>query len=175
MLHEVDFLKVSSMSVRDPLNAWCDGRVVLLGDAAHTMDLESSNVASSPFLDAAEIASVLDQKFNKSPLKRRQEICKPFQEYEEACLPTVVSIQQTFQEMIPEQVIDLVHNEVPGEVPIPKAYGECLLKALTNCQARNKFGGNKTTKGLTTPAAFVNKNVVDSLSPIERVLLSADG
>ena len=175
MLHEADFLKVSSMSVRDPLNAWCDGRVVLLGDAAHTMDLESSNVASSPFLDAAEIASVLEQKFNKSPLKSRQEICKPFQEYEEARLPTVVSVQQTFQEMIPEQVIDLVHNEVPGEVPIPKAYGECLLRALTKCQSRKKSDKKKATKGLTTPAAFLNKNIVANFSPVERVLLAANG
>ena len=96
MLHEADFLKVSSLYVRDNLNEWCYGRVVLLGDAAHIMYLENSNISSSPFLDAMEIASVLKQNFNKSPLKNFQDICKPFQEYEEARLPTVVSVQQTF-------------------------------------------------------------------------------
>ena len=175
MLQEADSLKASPMSVWDPLNARCDGRVVLLGDSDHPMDLEGSNGASSSFLDAAEIASAFEKNYNKSPLASCQKICKPFQEYEEARLPAVMSIKRAYREILPEQVMDHIHNEVPGEGPIPKAYGECLLRALTKCQSRKKSDKKKATKGLTTPAAFLNKNIVANFSPVERVLLAANG
>lgn len=44
---------------RDPLDGWCDGRVALLGDAAHPMRPNGSNGASQAILDGEALAGAL--------------------------------------------------------------------------------------------------------------------
>ena len=135
MLREADSLKAFPMSDRSPLDSWCDGGVVLLGDAAHPMYPVGSNGASSALLDATEIASTLAKNFNQKSCIDRKVLCQTFQEYEVARLPAVTSVQLACREMLPEQVMDRVQNELSDEGAVPRAYEESLLQALAICQA----------------------------------------
>jgi len=54
---------------RDPIPTWCDGRVVLLGDAAHAMYPTGSNGASQAIIDARVLgASMVAQGANAAAL-----------------------------------------------------------------------------------------------------------
>lgn len=180
MLKEADSLKGFPMSDRDPLETWCDDRVVLLGDAAHPMYPVGSNGASSALLDATEIANLFEKNFKTNPSINHQQLCETFQEYETARLPAVTSVQLACRELLPEQVMDRVQQEVPGEQQVPTAYGQSLLQALAVCQAGTKKsvkgrGSIKPLKPLKTPAAFVSTDLVANFSPMERVMLAANG
>ena len=67
---------------RDPVPAWVDGRVVLMGDAAHVMYPVGSNGASQAIVDARELgAALMAQGVGTAALHAYdQKLCKPISE-----------------------------------------------------------------------------------------------
>lgn len=92
------------MCDRDPLPWWSDGRVTLLGDAAHAMYPVGSNGASQAVLDARCLADALAQQGPAEALKT----------YEAERLPKTAAICASNRTGGPERVIDIFGQRAPG-------------------------------------------------------------
>jgi 2-polyprenyl-6-methoxyphenol hydroxylase-like FAD-dependent oxidoreductase len=89
---------------RDPLPCWSEGRVTLLGDAAHPMYPVGSNGASQAILDARALADALAR--SEHP---RQALLV----YEQKRLPMTAEIVRSNRRGGPEGVIDAVEQLAP--------------------------------------------------------------
>lgn len=67
---------------RDPVPTWQDGRVVLIGDAAHVMYPTGSNGASQAIVDARVLgAAMVERGVNEDAIRAfDQKLCKPISE-----------------------------------------------------------------------------------------------
>ncbi|MDB5630291.1 MAG: putative FAD-dependent monooxygenase [Tardiphaga sp.] len=89
---------------RDPLPYWTNGRVTLLGDAAHPMYPVGSNGASQAILDARALADAL---------KRSDHPRAALVAYEAQRLPVTAEIVRANRRGGPEGVIDAVEQLAP--------------------------------------------------------------
>src|ERR1700691_1614435 len=89
---------------RDPLPYWSDGRVTLLGDAAHPMYPVGSNGASQAILDARCLADAL---------ARSEHPRQALMEYQQKRLPMTAEIVRSNRRGGPEGVIDAVEQLAP--------------------------------------------------------------
>jgi 2-polyprenyl-6-methoxyphenol hydroxylase-like FAD-dependent oxidoreductase len=89
---------------RDPLPYWTNGRVTLLGDAAHPMYPVGSNGASQAILDARCLAEAL---------ARSEHPRQALMEYEQKRLPMTADIVRSNRRGGPEGVIDAVEQLAP--------------------------------------------------------------
>jgi 5-methylphenazine-1-carboxylate 1-monooxygenase len=92
------------MCDRDPLPRWTQGRVTLLGDAAHPMYPVGSNGASQAILDA---------RFLAERLKDGEHPVHALWAYEQARLPATAEIVRMNRRGGPEGVIDAVEERAP--------------------------------------------------------------
>ncbi|MCQ4159114.1 flavin-dependent oxidoreductase [Roseomonas sp. GC11] len=92
------------MCDRDPLPFWTQGRVTLLGDAAHAMYPVGSNGASQAILDARCLADLLERHPAPEALAR----------YEAERLPATAAIIRSNRTGGPERVIDLLAERAPA-------------------------------------------------------------
>jgi 2-polyprenyl-6-methoxyphenol hydroxylase-like FAD-dependent oxidoreductase len=92
------------MCDRDPLPRWTDGRVTLLGDAAHPMYPVGSNGASQAILDARCLAD---------RLKDAEHPVHALWLYEQTRLPSTAEIVRMNRRGGPEGVIDAVEARAP--------------------------------------------------------------
>ena len=95
---------VYPMCDRDPLERWSEGRVTLLGDAAHPMYPVGSNGASQAVLDAASLAGHLA---GADPVEA-------LAAYDAERRPATAEIVRANRAGGPERVIDLVEERAPG-------------------------------------------------------------
>lgn len=91
------------MCDRDPLPHWTEGRVTLLGDAAHPMYPVGSNGASQAILDARLLARLLAE--HNAP--------RALAAYEAERLPTTRDIVLANRRGGPERVVDVVSARAP--------------------------------------------------------------
>ena len=92
------------MCDRDPLPWWTQGRVTLLGDAAHPMYPVGSNGASQAMLDARCLADLLAREAPESALAA----------YEADRLPKTATIVALNRKGGPERVIDFAAERAPN-------------------------------------------------------------
>ena len=92
------------MCDRDPLDHWTDGRVTLLGDAAHPMYPVGSNGASQAILDAVCLADLLTKHDGPEALAA----------YEAERRLATTEIVHANRKGGPERVIDLVEERAPN-------------------------------------------------------------
>ena len=92
------------MCDRDPLDHWTDGRVTLLGDAAHPMYPVGSNGASQAILDAVCLADFLTKHDGPEALAA----------YEAERRLATTEIVHANRKGGPERVIDLVEERAPN-------------------------------------------------------------
>ncbi len=81
---------------KDALPFWTQGRVTLMGDAAHPMYPRGSNGSAQALIDARTLADCLVQ--NESPLQA-------LQQYESMRLPTTAKVVQTNRTVPPDFII----------------------------------------------------------------------
>lgn len=91
------------MCDRDPLPWWTQGRVTLLGDAAHPMYPVGSNGASQAVLDARCLAALLAERDAVHALAA----------YEAERLPRTAEIVRSNRRGGPERVVDVVSERAP--------------------------------------------------------------
>jgi 2-polyprenyl-6-methoxyphenol hydroxylase-like FAD-dependent oxidoreductase len=89
---------------RDPLPAWTQGRVTLLGDAAHPMYPIGSNGASQAILDARWLAL---------QLATQPGVAAALAAYEAARRPATAAVVQANRGDGPDRVMDIVHARAP--------------------------------------------------------------
>jgi 2-polyprenyl-6-methoxyphenol hydroxylase-like FAD-dependent oxidoreductase len=89
---------------REPLPWWTQGRVTLLGDAAHPMYPIGANGASQAIIDASVIAEALAEKPGPEGLLI----------YEERRRPITTNVVLSNRESGPERVLDIAAERVKG-------------------------------------------------------------
>jgi 2-polyprenyl-6-methoxyphenol hydroxylase-like FAD-dependent oxidoreductase len=89
---------------RDPLPAWTDGRVTLLGDAAHPMYPIGSNGASQAVLDARWLAL---------SLARAGDVARGLLDYEAFRRPATAKLTLANRDLGPDIVLEEVHRRAP--------------------------------------------------------------
>ncbi len=109
---------------RDPISRWSDGRVTLLGDAAHAMYPVGSNGASQAVLDAMRLADELADG---------DEVAGALRRYEEARLAPTAEIVHSNRKGGPEGVIDAVEGLAPDgfddvEAVLSRADREAIVR-----------------------------------------------
>lgn len=115
------------MCDRDPLPWWTQGRVTLLGDAAHPMYPVGSNGASQAILDARCLADRLAGEPVPTALRA----------YEAERLPATTGIIRSNRIGGPERVIDLVAHRAPlGFAQVDAVATEAELAEITQGYAR---------------------------------------
>jgi len=110
---------------RDPVLEWTDGRVTLLGDAAHPMYPVGSNGASQAILDARELA---DQ------LAAQTSIDAALASYEAARRPATGAVVLANRKGGPDRVLQLAEERAPNgfaniEDVIPRAELESIAQS----------------------------------------------
>lgn len=108
---------------RDPLPRWRQGRVTLLGDAAHPMYPIGSNGASQ---------AVLDARFLALQLARHGAVEAGLEAYETVRRPATAAVVEANRGDGPDRVMDLVHARAPDgferlEDVIPRAELEATV------------------------------------------------
>ena len=89
---------------REPIDRWSDGRVTLLGDAAHPMYPVGSNGASQAILDARALADAL---------VREPDVQTALRAYQDQRLEPTAEIVRSNRSGGPERVIDAVEARAP--------------------------------------------------------------
>ena len=84
MIRATETILEYPMIDQDPLPWWTDGRVTLLGDAAHPMLPRGSNGAGQAILDARKLADAL--------VVHRDDPAAALKEYEAARLPATTNV-----------------------------------------------------------------------------------
>ena len=92
------------MCDRDPLPWWTQGRVTLLGDAAHPMYPVGSNGASQAILDACCLRDLL----------AKYPVPEALAAYEAERLPATAAVVRSNRIGGPERVVDLVAARAPN-------------------------------------------------------------
>lgn len=90
---------------RDPVDSWIDGRMVLLGDAAHPMWPVGSNGASQAILDARALTDALETE---------PDIPAALAAYEAHRLPMTTRITLSNRTQGAEQIMQIVEERAPN-------------------------------------------------------------
>jgi 2-polyprenyl-6-methoxyphenol hydroxylase-like FAD-dependent oxidoreductase len=91
---------------RDPLPRWTEGRVTLLGDAAHPMYPIGSNGASQAILDARQLALQL--------ARAKGDVAAGLAAYEAQRRPPTAKLTLANRELGPDVILEEVHRRAPG-------------------------------------------------------------
>jgi 2-polyprenyl-6-methoxyphenol hydroxylase-like FAD-dependent oxidoreductase len=90
---------------QDPLPSWTDGRITLLGDAAHPMLPRGSNGAAQAIIDGNTLAQMLAA--DDDPLRA-------LKAYEQTRLPVTARIVLTNREQAPDAILGVVEQRTGG-------------------------------------------------------------
>jgi 5-methylphenazine-1-carboxylate 1-monooxygenase len=138
---------VFPMVDRDPLPAWHDGRVTLVGDAAHPMYPIGSNGASQAILDARVLAACL---------ARSADIPAALSTYEAARRPTTARLVEANRGLGPELPMKIVEERAPdGFDRIGDVISPDEILSVTN--------GYRESAGMALVALQSGDSVVDAL------------
>jgi 2-polyprenyl-6-methoxyphenol hydroxylase-like FAD-dependent oxidoreductase len=122
MIREAEAVYVYPMVDRDPLEHWGEGRITLLGDAAHPMYPVGSNGASQAILDARVLSGCLRSK---------QPIAAALRAYEQVRLPATAALTLANRKQGPEECMTLVEARAPnGFSRIEDVITESELQAI---------------------------------------------
>jgi 2-polyprenyl-6-methoxyphenol hydroxylase-like FAD-dependent oxidoreductase len=105
MIRSAEAVYVYPMVDRDPLEHWGEGRITLLGDAAHPMYPVGSNGASQAILDARVLSGCLRSK---------PSIPDALRAYERARLPATAALTLANRKQGPEECMTLVEARAPN-------------------------------------------------------------
>jgi 2-polyprenyl-6-methoxyphenol hydroxylase-like FAD-dependent oxidoreductase len=129
------------MCDRDPLQWWTQGRVTLLGDAAHPMYPVGSNGASQAVLDSRCLADLLVRETPEAALAA----------YEADRLPKTAAIVALNRKGGPERVIDFAAERAPNGFSDIKAGG-------THEELANIVSGYAQVAGFAVPGTTGRKS-----------------
>jgi 5-methylphenazine-1-carboxylate 1-monooxygenase len=138
---------------RDPLPSWRQGRVTLLGDAAHPMYPIGSNGSSQAILDARAIADQLAIAGEAGG--SGAEIVRALNTYEETRRPATAQIVMSNRQHGPERVLDLAEQRAPdgfADVNDVFAPGELEEVATAYKRAAGFDRDAVTRRAATTPS-----------------------
>ena len=104
LVNESERIYVYPLVDRDPLSHWGEGRVTLLGDAAHPMFPVGSNGASQAVLDARVLTSCL---------RHADDLSSALATYEGVRRPSTAALTLANRKQGPEECMTLVESRAP--------------------------------------------------------------
>jgi 2-polyprenyl-6-methoxyphenol hydroxylase-like FAD-dependent oxidoreductase len=110
MIRNADSILEYPMVDRDPLPWWTQGRVTLLGDAAHPMHPRGSNGAGQAILDARVLAGCL---------RREEEVVAALKAYEAVRLKPAYNVVIANRSIGPDAILRTVHERT-GDKPFER-------------------------------------------------------
>jgi 2-polyprenyl-6-methoxyphenol hydroxylase-like FAD-dependent oxidoreductase len=119
---------------RDPLPWWTQGRVTLLGDAAHPMYPTGSNGSAQAVLDAQCLAKLLSESSPETAL----------QAYEAERLPKTAAVVLSNRRGGPEQVLNVAAERAPDGFA-------CLEDVIPSAELAAIVGGYARLSGFASP------------------------
>lgn len=147
LLHASPGMFVFPMVDRDPLESWTEGRVTLLGDAAHPMYPIGSNGASQAILDARVLAGCL--RCSPDDPDRALTI------YDSYRRPATGAIVLANRQLGPEAPMQLVHERAPdGFDDIDDVISRDEILAVTE--------GYRRTAGFALEALASGRSLADA-------------
>jgi 5-methylphenazine-1-carboxylate 1-monooxygenase len=143
LIHATDVFWEYPVCDRDPLDSWSDGRVTLLGDAAHPMYPVGSNGASQAILDACVLADVLADV---------EDVPEALRRYERERLGQTAEIVRSNRSGGPEGVIDAVEALAPhGFEDVEAVLSHAEREAIVRGYAKKAGFAVPTSNQPTTP------------------------
>jgi 2-polyprenyl-6-methoxyphenol hydroxylase-like FAD-dependent oxidoreductase len=124
-LRAADSILEFPMVDQDPLSSWTEGRVTLLGDAAHPMVPRGSNGAGQAILDARVLAAELSS---------RRDPCDALAAYEAQRLPATSNVVRMNRQNPPDAILREVYLR-SGDKPferIEDVISETELRAISD-------------------------------------------
>ncbi|KAF1810092.1 FAD/NAD(P)-binding domain-containing protein [Eremomyces bilateralis CBS 781.70] len=100
------------MCDRDPVDRWCEGRMTLMGDAAHPMYPIGSNGASQAILDSEALVTAF-LSLPQTPSGLSAGVASALQAYEKQRRPPTTAIVLSNRANGPDQVLQLVYERAP--------------------------------------------------------------
>ena len=113
---------------QDPLPFWSQGRVTLLGDAAHPMMPRGSNGSAHAILDATTLAALLAQHTDPVDALRQ---------YEARRLPATSDVVLANRDIAPDAILRVVHERTGGQ-PFARIEDVISAQELEQWQSRYK-------------------------------------
>jgi 2-polyprenyl-6-methoxyphenol hydroxylase-like FAD-dependent oxidoreductase len=104
LVHKTGTFFEYPMCDREPLAAWGEGRVTLLGDAAHPMYPVGSNGAAQAVIDGKRLAEHLGAT---------KDVAQAFAAYEAERIPVTSALVLSNRQGGPERVVDVVSERAP--------------------------------------------------------------
>ena len=123
MIRDADSILEYPMVDREPLAWWTQGRVTLLGDAAHPMYPRGSNGAGQAILDARVLAGCL---------RREKDVAAALKAYEAARLKPAYEVVIANRSVGPDAILRTVHERT-GDMPfgrIEDVISDAELRAM---------------------------------------------
>lgn len=146
---------------RDPLERWTEGRVTLLGDAAHPMYPIGSNGASQAVLDAACLARCLSAVVSPAG------VADALRAYESERLPATARIVLSNRQHGPERVLDMAEERSPGGFSdIGDVFAESELEAIS---AQYKQVAGFARPGTSPLGSGLGRTVAAEWSPTPQI------
>ncbi len=129
MIRKSDMILEFPMVDQDPLDHWTEGRVTLLGDAAHPMVPRGSNGAGQAILDCRLLADLLAESADP---------CEALKAYEAKRLPATTQVVLTNRTNPPDAILREVYERT-GDKPftrIEDVISPAELTAITDSYKR---------------------------------------
>jgi 2-polyprenyl-6-methoxyphenol hydroxylase-like FAD-dependent oxidoreductase len=147
ILHAAPSMFVFPMVDRDPLESWTEGRVTLLGDAAHPMYPIGSNGASQGILDARVLTGCV--------LAHRNDPDTALAIYEAHRRPATGAIVLANRGLGPEMPMKLVHERAPGGF-------DSIDDVISRDEILEVTDGYRRTAGFALEALASGRSVADA-------------
>ncbi len=147
LLHDAPGMFVFPMVDRDPLDTWTDGRVTLLGDAAHPMYPIGSNGASQGILDARVLTGCL--------LAHRSDPDTALAIYDAHRRPATGAIVLANRGLGPEMPMRLVHERAPDGF-------SSIDDVITRDEILQVTDGYRRTAGFALEALASGRSLADA-------------
>ncbi|MGE4338592.1 MAG: flavin-dependent oxidoreductase [Pigmentiphaga sp.] len=128
LLSAADKIYEYPMVDQEPLTFWTEGRITLLGDAAHPMMPRGSNGAAQSIIDATTLADLL---------ARSEDPRQALKDYEAERLPATSQVVLANREIAPDAILRVIEERTGGE-PFDHIDNVISQAELEQWQARYK-------------------------------------
>jgi len=140
MMKAADLVFQYPMVDQDPLTRWTEGRITLLGDAAHPMMPRGSNGGAQAIIDATTLAELLET---------RDDWVEALVEYERIRLAATSGVVMAARGKSPDAILRVVEERTEGK-PFERIEDVVSKEEMLEWQARYKRIAGFTHKDLTT-------------------------
>jgi 2-polyprenyl-6-methoxyphenol hydroxylase-like FAD-dependent oxidoreductase len=150
MLHAAEEIYEYPMVDQEPLPFWTEGRITLLGDAAHPMMPRGSNGAAQAIIDAATLATALSASPDPRPALKN---------YEAQRLTATSSVVLANRSISPDAILNVIEERTGGKA-FERIEDVISQQELIEWQERYKAVAGFAARDLQRPSETVTDGLL---------------